>query len=128
VILDGLRHVESLLFCCSVTHQRHTRASSGTQIIMNYTESGAVSVGSPGSLARIHEECLNASDSSYHLLLLTEEGREVLGAFAKTTGCDWKQMQEYNKENEGSIAGWIKKNELQLHIFISGIKTAFQAL
>ena len=90
---------------------------------MNYTNSGALAVGAPHSLARYNEECRNAIEHYPMLLTLTEEGVEILRAFAKATGSDYDQMAEYNKENQGHIASWLnnRENAVALHCFMRGV-------
>lgn len=90
---------------------------------MNRTPSGAIAVGAPHSLARINEECANAIENSYHLLMLTSEGRYVLERFAKTIGCDFIQMLRFEEDEPrpGHIAEWIEKNSNELRIFMRGL-------
>lgn len=97
---------------------------------MNRTQSGAIAVGAPFSLARINEECKHAIDNSYHLLMLTEEGRYVLQRFAKVVGCDWDRMLEFEAEEPrpGHTAGWIEDNQDKLRIFMRGLMERWETI
>lgn len=71
---------------------------------MNHTETGLIAVGSPNSPMRMIGEIENALDKDLHLLLLTEEGRDAAARFAKSEGCDWKEMTDESK-------AWLLNNE-----------------
>lgn len=86
---------------------------------MNYTNSGIPSVGSPHSKARIINElneAIKPDNFEGHLkLLLTEEGMDVIGRFAKLMGCLPSEMPISEK------ARLIKEKEFQFDIFLHGI-------
>lgn len=92
---------------------------------MKYTKSGALSVGAPHSLARINEECRHSIENGYHLLLLTEEGIDILRKFSKVVGCDFDLMCQYEEEESmpGHVAEWIDKNSNEILIFMRGLMT-----
>lgn len=61
---------------------------------MNYTKSGIMAVGAPGSVVRIERELENALEKGLHLLLLTDEGLGVVARFAAIEGCDYGKTDD----------------------------------
>lgn len=64
---------------------------------MNYTKSGIIAVGAPHSVIRLKNELENALEKDLCLLLLTEEGEEVVRRFSRVEGCDWESMTTESK-------------------------------
>jgi hypothetical protein len=63
------------------------------------TESGALSVGAPNSVARFASEASNAMDNQYQSLLLTDEGRQLLSRFARSVGANLDHMDNTQASN-----------------------------
>ena len=59
---------------------------------MNYTKSGIIATGAPNSPIRIKNELENALENSLMLLLLSEEGEDLIKRFCRIEGCDWEKM------------------------------------
>lgn len=88
---------------------------------MNHSKSGALCVGAPNSAARFASEARHAKDNlEYGLLLLSDEGQQILERYAKTQGCDWRQIVAANNEAE-----FLAKHCKELFAFIAGILFAF---
>lgn len=90
--------------------------------IMNHTLSGAIAVGAPKSAARYDEEAKHAVENSYNLLLLTEEGQDLLSRFARSVGSDWSKIPDDQK------SGWIKSEYKALHSFLVGVSFLFSKI
>lgn len=87
------------------------------------TESGATSIGSPGSAARIEEEAAHVIRSDFYQgLLLTDEGRELLTRFAKTVGSDFTKMTNLNASN------WIETEQKALFSFLAGVRYMYHKI
>ena len=95
---------------------------------MKYTPSGALSVGSPNSLARFNEEATRAMEVDFNLLTLTDEGMSILDRAARFTGCNLPQMLEYEKTNTGHLATWINHHATTINAICAGIRFAFTKL
>jgi hypothetical protein len=79
------------------------------------TESGALSVGAPNSAARFNSEARHALDAShYQVLLLTDEGKQLLARFAHSVGCDFFKMDAKEASN------WIESEGKALFSFLCG--------
>jgi hypothetical protein len=87
------------------------------------TESGATSIGSPGSAARIEEEAAHVIRSDYYQgLLLTDEGKELLTRFAKTVGSDFTKMTNLDASN------WIETEQKALFSFLAGVRYMYHKI
>lgn len=90
---------------------------------MKHTNSGALAVGAPNSLARIVNEAVHASEKqAYHLLMLTDEGRLVLDAALRSCGCGPVA------DMEGGPSDMIERYYLNISNFISGLSFAFHRI
>lgn len=78
------------------------------------------------SQARHASEAAHALETSENLLLLTDEGMNILSRFARSLGCDFSMMREYEKEHPGHIAEWIEKERKSLFCFLVAIKFTFE--
>ncbi len=80
------------------------------------TESGALSVGAPNSAARFNSEADHALHAShYQVLLLTDEGKQMLARFARSVGCDFSKMDAKEASN------WIDQEYKALFSFLCGV-------
>lgn len=61
-------------------------------------------------------------------LLLTEEGIEILRRFAKSIGCDYDGIAEYNKTHSGHTAKWLHEKTLKLHCFMCGVTMQWKTI
>ena len=91
---------------------------------MNHTKSGAVAVGSEGSLARHMEELRNFEEHNYAwaLLLATDEGRSILSRFAESTGAAGWIIEQDN------VMGFLEENFTKFTSFSAGMKLAYDKL
>jgi hypothetical protein len=86
------------------------------------TASGATSIGAPHSAARYKEEALHAAENQPQLLFLTEEGRELIGRFAKSVGCDFSLMTNDDASN------WLESELKALYCFLCGVNFCFSKI
>lgn len=91
--------------------------------IFTKTESGATSIGLPGSAARIEEEAAQVIRSDYYQgLLLTDEGKELLTRFAKTVGSDFTKMTNLSASN------WLETEQEALFSFLAGVRYMYHKI
>lgn len=87
------------------------------------TESGATSIGSPGSVARIEEEAAHVIRSDYYQgLLLTDEGKELLIYFSRTVGSNFTKMSSLEASN------WIETEQKALFSFLAGVRYMYHKI
>ena len=88
---------------------------------MNHSKSGALCVGAPNSAARFASEARHAKETlEYGLLLLSDEGQQILERYALTQGCDWKVIVSANGE-----ADFLANQSKELFAFLAGILFEF---
>lgn len=61
-------------------------------------------------------------DNQYQLLLLTDEGRQLLSRFAKSVGCSFENMDNTQASN------WIDTEHKALFSFLCAVSFLYQKL
>lgn len=61
-------------------------------------------------------------NNQYQLLLLTDEGQQLLARFAKSVGCDFAQM------NDEQASNWIDQEHKALFAFLAGVMFTFSKI
>lgn len=86
------------------------------------TISGAISSGAPNSPARFASEAAHAIENAYQLLLLTDEGRELLRRFFRSVGSDFDSMPP------DVVSVEIVRESKALFSFLCGVTFMFSKL
>lgn len=61
-------------------------------------------------------------DNQYQLLLLTDEGQQLLARFANSIGCDFSMMDNIMASN------WIDQEHKALFAFLAGVMFTFSKI
>lgn len=83
---------------------------------MNYTQSGIIAQGAPNSTVRILSEIEHAKGNHEALLMLTEEGRDVVDRFLRRCGCVPENMPVEDK------VPFIMSRRSDLGFFLTGVE------